>query len=140
MKIELDLTLTLLVKDSVIEVKDGIWQTFKTGTIAETSHFFYLPKSENASISIMYRSSLVTMGIAYTLWKYNEKGINPSEWPFPPFQDEVATQMSSYNSINHVQIDSSSLKGCWPNCIVLMSLYKKKNSLDTSFEGAQFMA
>ena len=78
MKVELDLTLTLLVKDSVIELKDGIWQTYQSGTIADTAHFFYLPKSEDTSVSIMYKSNLVTMGLAYTLWKSDEKGIAPN--------------------------------------------------------------
>ena len=106
MSFEIDLTITLLVKDSVIEIKDGIWQTYSTSSIAQSAHFFYLPKEKNSSISIMYKSYLVTMGIAYALWKFDEKGIDPTSWPFPPYQDEVSTLVSSFSSINHVQIDS----------------------------------
>jgi hypothetical protein len=58
-----------LVKDSVIELKDGLWQTYAINTIATTSHFYFLPTTKNSSISILYKSSLVDIGIIYSLWK-----------------------------------------------------------------------
>ncbi len=69
MKVQIDVTLTLLVKDSVIELKDGQWQTYAINTIAQTSHFYFLPKTKNSSIDIMHKSSLVDLGISYTIWK-----------------------------------------------------------------------
>ena len=56
---EIDLTLTLMVKDSVIELKDGIWQTYSINSVAKTSHFYFLPKEKNSSISIMFKSTFV---------------------------------------------------------------------------------
>jgi hypothetical protein len=69
MKIEVDVTITLLVKDSVIELKDGLWQTYAINTIAKSSHFYFLPQTKNISINILYKSSLVDVGISYTIWK-----------------------------------------------------------------------
>lgn len=74
------------MKDSVIELKDGIWQTYAINTIAKTSHFYFMPKSKNSSINIMYKSSLVDVGISYTVWKSDKDDIDPSEWPFPPYK------------------------------------------------------
>lgn len=78
MDIEIDITLTLLVKDSVIELKDGLWQTYAINTIAKTSHFYFLPTTKNSSISVMYKSSLVDIGIAYTIWKSDKESIDPT--------------------------------------------------------------
>jgi hypothetical protein len=69
MEIEIDITVTLLVKDSVIELKDGLWQTYAINTIARTSHFYFLPTTKNTSISILYKSSLVDVGVIYSVWK-----------------------------------------------------------------------
>lgn len=65
----MDITVTLLVKDSVIQLKDGLWQTYAINTIAQTSHFYFLPSHKNSSVSILYKSTLVDIGLAYTLWK-----------------------------------------------------------------------
>lgn len=34
MAVEIDLTVTLMIKDSIIELKDGIWNSYKINTIA----------------------------------------------------------------------------------------------------------
>ena len=130
MSFEIDVTLTLMVTDSVVELKDGICQTYSIGTVAKNAHFFYLPKTKNSTISIMYKSSLVSMGVSYTVWKSDEKGIDPSGWPFPPYQKELDNPLSSWSSVKHIQIDHENLQGCWPSCIVLMSLSKKKRDLN----------
>ncbi len=68
----------MLVKDSVIELKDGLWQTYAINTIAKTSHFYFMPHTKNSSINIMYKSSLVDIGISYTIWKSDKNDIDPS--------------------------------------------------------------
>lgn len=74
----------------------------------------------------MYKSSLVDIGISYTIWKSDKNDIDPSQWPFPSYKEEVEDKYSIYKSINHVVIDTENLQGCWPTCVVLLSLYKKK--------------
>lgn len=78
MSIEIDITLTLLVKDSVIELKDGLWQTYAINTVAKTSHFYFLPTTKNSSISIMYKSSLVDVALSYSIWKSDKEDIDPT--------------------------------------------------------------
>lgn len=75
---EIDLTLTLMVKDSVIELKDGLWQSYALNEIASSSHFYFIPKSANKSISIHYRTALVDLGLVYSIWKSDEKNSNPT--------------------------------------------------------------
>lgn len=74
----------------------------------------------------MYKSSLVDVGISYTVWKSDKEDIDPTEWPFPPYVEEVNEKFSYFKSVNHIMIDTENLKGCWPTCVVLLSLYKKK--------------
>lgn len=44
MQVEADVTITLLLSNSVIELKDGIWQTYDINEAAATAHFYFLPK------------------------------------------------------------------------------------------------
>lgn len=64
-----DLTLTLMVKESVIELSDGLWQSYSLNDIVKSSHFYFLVKNEHKSVSIFYRSAYVDLGISYTLWR-----------------------------------------------------------------------
>jgi len=34
MNVEIDVTITLMIKDAIIELKDGIWNSYKVNTIA----------------------------------------------------------------------------------------------------------
>jgi hypothetical protein len=83
MEIEIDLTLTLLVQNSVLELKDGLWENFALNSIAKSSHFYFFPKASEHSVSIMYKSDVVDLQVVYNVWKSDQKGINPTEWPFP---------------------------------------------------------
>ena len=83
MDVEVDVVITLLVKNSVIELKEGIWQSFMANAIASTLHFYFMPKSFNHSISILHQSKLVDMSLNYTLWESDRNSINPRLWPFP---------------------------------------------------------
>lgn len=77
MDVEVDLTLTLIVKDSVIELKDGLWQSYAINEIAQTAHFYFVPRNLKKSISIVYRSNIVDLGIVFSIWKTDEKNVNP---------------------------------------------------------------
>lgn len=42
-----------------------------------------MPKHPNKSVTILYKATMVELKIMYTLWKTDDKSINPTEWPFP---------------------------------------------------------
>ncbi len=83
MQIDADLTITLLIQDAVIELKDGIWQNYNINSISTSSHFYYIPNHSNHSTTIFYKSSLPDLKIMYKLWKTDDKSMDPSTWPFP---------------------------------------------------------
>ncbi len=95
MSVEVDVTITLLVTDSVIELKDGIWQTDDINEAAATAHFYFLPKHEKHSITIFYHSYNVDLKLAYNLWQTDDTSIVPSEWPFPYKFNETAMKSPS---------------------------------------------
>ena len=76
MGVEVDLTLTLMIKDSIIEIKDGIWNSFKETEVAKTTHFFFLPKHQNKSVTILYQADFIDLKIMYTLWKTDDTSIS----------------------------------------------------------------
>lgn len=83
MDVEVDVTITLLTTDVIIELKDGIWQNYDINEAASTAHFYFLPKHEQHSVTIYYHSVNVDIKIAYALWKSDDTSISPGEWPFP---------------------------------------------------------
>lgn len=83
MEVEADVTITLLVEDSIIELKDGIWQSYRVNGPSTSSHFYFLPKHQNHSATIFYKPSVVDLRIVYNVWRSDDLSINLSEWPFP---------------------------------------------------------
>lgn len=113
-----------MVKDSIIELKDGIWNSYQINTIAENTNFYFLPKNKNRSITILYKSDFVDLKLMYTLWKTDDKSINPAEWPFPQDYKAQNPAKLAFMPTKFIHIDSSALKGCWPNCVLLISTFK----------------
>lgn len=40
----LDVTLTLLTRDAIVELKDGFWESFPIKEMTSSFHFYFLPK------------------------------------------------------------------------------------------------
>lgn len=78
MDVEADLTLTLMLDESVIELKDGIWQNYNINQASVTSHFYFIPNHQNHSTTIFYKSTVVDLKIMYNLWQTDNKNMNPS--------------------------------------------------------------
>lgn len=58
MEVEVDITLTLMMRYSIIELKDGIWQSFLEGTIASDANFYFYPKHIDKNTVILYSTSM----------------------------------------------------------------------------------
>ena len=69
MEKEIDLTLTLLVENSLIELHDGLWQSFAFNKISSSSHFYFFPKHADKSVNLMYKSTYNDLRVSYSLWK-----------------------------------------------------------------------
>jgi hypothetical protein len=46
MGIEVDIAITLMSQHTILELKDGIWQSFSTNSIAKTAHFYFHPRNK----------------------------------------------------------------------------------------------
>jgi hypothetical protein len=69
----------------------------------------------------------------YTLWKSDDKSINPSEWPFPFEYKGEAKSSLLYTPTKFIHIDSEVIKSCWPNCVLLISTFKDEKSLKSIY-------
>ena len=83
MAVELDVTLTLMVRDAIMELKDGFWNSFRETQISKTTRFYFMPKHNNKSVTVLYRADYIDLKIMYSIWKSDDKEIIPEEWPFP---------------------------------------------------------
>jgi len=66
------------VENSVIEMKDGLWQSYPLNVITSSSHFYFFPRHADKSVNIVYRSTFTDLRIAYSLWKAEDKTIDPT--------------------------------------------------------------
>ena len=57
MEMEIDISLTLMSKHAIIELKEGIWETYALNSIASSSHFYFLPHHKDNDVSIIYKNS-----------------------------------------------------------------------------------
>ena len=71
--------------------------------------------------------------LTYQLWKSDDTSIPISEWPFPAnfhANDEVASN-ELFRPTRFVHIDNSELKKCWPDCVILLSLFPNQKDLES---------
>jgi hypothetical protein len=83
MSVEADVTITMMMEDAIIELKDGVWQNYNINHLSVTSHFYFIPTHQDHSATIFYKSSFVDLKIMYSLWQTDDKSMSPALWPFP---------------------------------------------------------
>jgi hypothetical protein len=124
MEVEVDLSLTLLMANAIVELKDGFWQAYPEIYTTATVNFYFYPRHPAKNIFLYYHSSQTHLKLAYRLWKYEKEDINPSTWPFPLHIAEEEKEQANYKPSNYIEIDREQLEKCWPNCVMLVSLYR----------------
>jgi hypothetical protein len=50
MDIEIDIAITLMSHHTILETKDGIWQSFSTNAISKTAHFYFFPRNKKNDV------------------------------------------------------------------------------------------
>ena len=83
MAVEVDISITFVTSNSIIELKDGIWQSYAVTDVTTSSHFYFLPKHLNHSATIFYKPSVIDLRVLYSVWKSDDLSIDVSQWPFP---------------------------------------------------------
>jgi hypothetical protein len=63
---------------SIIELKDGLWQSYLEATIAKDAYFYFYPKHIDKNVVILYSTIMEDLRLAYTLWKSDSRAMNPS--------------------------------------------------------------
>lgn len=54
---EVEVSMTLLTADSVMELKDGVWETFKVDDLLVNTHFYFVPLHANNPVKIFFKST-----------------------------------------------------------------------------------
>lgn len=88
----------------MIELKDGIWQSYAVNDVTSSSHFYFLPKHINHSATIFYKPSIVDLRIVYSIWKSDDLSINPSEWPFPTTLEQPGKRFE-FKPLQYVHVE-----------------------------------
>ena len=83
MDYEIDIALTLMTRHAVIQMQDGVWQSFGLNSVAKTAHFFFEPRNKEDDISLFYKSTDQNIRLKYRMFYGDDNHINPAEWPFP---------------------------------------------------------
>lgn len=78
---------------------------------------------------------MIDLKVMYTIWKTNDQGFSPDEWPFPTdAKKEENKDRLQQSPTKFIHIDSNHLKDCWPNCVILISIFKDTTSLISTYE------
>ncbi len=125
------MTITIMLENSIIELKDGIWQNYDLNEAASSTNFYFLPKHEKHSTTIFYHSTLVDLKVAYTLWQSDDTSIDVSQWPFPTDFSKSQSKDSAmvFKPPQFIHIGTAEMKECWPKCVVLVSIMPDKKEL-----------
>ncbi len=110
MELEVDITITLMVRDAVIQLKDGVWQYFAQNQVATSAHFYFLPKHINKTVTLIYRASFIDLKLLYMVWKTDDKTINAADWPFPMKIRDKDKSAARFKPSKYVLIDQAALK------------------------------
>jgi hypothetical protein len=89
---KVNLQLTLLSTNSIVELHDGLWQFFPEELTSTTTHFYFFPKHLNNPVSILYQSNNPDLRIFYSLAKMDVETISPESWSFPSVKNQVSTK------------------------------------------------
>ena len=124
MSIEVDFTITLYARNAVIELKDGIWQSFPADLVMATSSFYFYPRHNRSDLLLLFHSPLTRTRVTSTLFRYDNEHINPAEWPFPFLKNPNEEQTLPYRTNHYISITKDELNSqCWPNCVLLVNFY-----------------
>lgn len=130
MDLELDIAITLLSRHNIIEMKDGLWQSYSLNVIAKSAHFYFTPRNKNNDVGINFKTTDPAVRLKYRLFYANDEQIDPSEWPFPSqtIDETEAAEQQKFKPATHFNIGKNTLKSCWPYCVVLISIIDLENS------------
>ena len=78
MDYQIEINLVLMTKHSVIELRDGLWQSFRHNSVSETTHFYFFPRYEENDINIIYKSSEANLRLGYKVFDTLSGKINPA--------------------------------------------------------------
>lgn len=112
MEIEIDIAITLMTRHSLIELQEGIWQTFSLNSVAESSHFYFMPEHKDQSINIIYKSTEFDLRLSYKIFNTLYGKILPGEWPFPPEKptDDHEGRHSLFKPVKNIIIGTDQLE------------------------------
>ncbi len=67
-----------MTRYSIIELKDGLWESYQESTIASSAQFYFYPKHYDKNVIIIYSTVMQDLKLAYSLWKTDSKSIDPT--------------------------------------------------------------
>lgn len=73
----MEVAMTLLTTDSVMELKDGVWQTFQLDDLLMKTHFYFSPTHDTNPVKIFFKSTDPSIFISALLYDNREK-VNPA--------------------------------------------------------------
>ena len=124
MKVEVDFNLVLYTKNAIIELKDGIWESYPATQMMTSSSFYFYPRHNTSNTLILFHSPMVRTRVATRLFRYDIDNVNMAEWPFPFLVDPLSRDSLPYRTNHFISIDHDQINAqCWPHCVVLINFY-----------------
>lgn len=134
-----DVTLSIVGNSSIIQLRSGIWQSFVLSELTSTNHFTYVPSNKHFPIELQFSHSFGEFRLAYTLWNNKLKESNSGNWPFPKVETLEDLSSGLFQSSDYT-IPAEEVAKCYPDCILLVSLYGENKLGNNVFGNYRIMA
>jgi hypothetical protein len=131
--------LSVVNNDSIIKLRSGIWQSFVLSELTSQNHFIFVPTNKRYPINQQFSHSFGEFKLAYTLWNNKLKEANSGKWPFPEAQ-KMPNLMEGFFQGSEYMVTASEVEKCYPDCILLISLWGENKGGQFSFGSYRIMA
>lgn len=78
MDMEIDVAITLMSRNTILELKDGLWQSYSVNEIAKTTHFYFNPRNYKTDVAINFKTTNPAIRLKYRLFYAGDEQIDPS--------------------------------------------------------------
>lgn len=98
-------------------------------SMTSSNHFYFYPSNKKYPVTLQFTHTYAVYKLAYVLWNNELKENDPGSWPYPePSSEPVQPGLHT----SEYTIHPEELAKCFPNCIVLVSLWNSHEQPNTN--------
>lgn len=119
-KEDLEQSITLLAEEPVIALQDSVWSGWEMNELTRSSHFYFLPKHQNRTITVLFHTDDAHLFLTYKIHNIKSSP-SPQDWPFQHAAPNTQMHPTTAQTLE-IAGDDPAIQACWPDCAVLLNV------------------